>query len=517
MIKFFILGVLIILIILFAFMNFHQNHMNVENFLNDAPDIPKQIFQTHKSNNYILNDKKLNNARNSWTKHTNYKYNFYDDKKQDEFMKTHFNDIYDVYSNLPIPVMKSDLWRYCVVYHYGGIYTDADTICLSSPDDLIKSAYLVCSPESDENLLCQWTFSAPKESPVLKSIIDLSVHRLRNEQDKYKTNKNYVHYFTGPQVFTNGIDNWLNKNNVPIPKKELGLKLDYKSFDKPIYVHECNHFHGHIVKHLFTGGGGWKKQARKYYLSQGKSTESFQNKQNKKNKEEVYVPNIIYMCCKDKKTIPDKVKRNWYDLNPYYKIQLYDDKECHDYLVNEFGKEYGDFYNEIPFGPIKADLWRLCILYKNGGVYSDIDIHPLESIDTIIGDDNVSFCSVLSTFKNNIFQAFIYTTEGNPILKKCIDYMFEKRNLIQNTKNIGSPRGGFYWKISGTHDMFRALKEKLKVNRIESKIYKTDDQIIKILDEYTPGKTTKDCKVRFNGQDLLKSRYSDYKMYDHSF
>lgn len=241
--------------------------------------------------------------------------------------------------------------------------------------------------------------------------------------------------------------------------------------------------------------------------------ENFENRNNSSN----MIPKVIYMCCKDKKNIPTKVKQNWHDLNPNYKIELYDDKECHDYLLKEFGKEYGDFYNEIPFGPIKADLWRLCILYKNGGVYSDIDIHPLQSIDNIIANDSVTFCSVLSTFKNNIFQAFIYTTKGNTILKKCIDYMFEKRKLIQNTKNIGNPRGGFYWKISGTHDMYRTLKEELNVNNIESKIYKTSKQTIKILDEYTPGKTTKDCKVRFNGTDLLKSRYSDYKMYEHSF
>ena len=155
-----------------------------------------------------------------------------------------------------------------------------------------------------------------------------------------------------------------------------------------------------------------EKEAKKYHLSQkNKSNESFQNKTDSQ-----IIPKT-YMCCKDKKKIPTKVKQNWFDLNPNYAIELYDDKECHDYLLKEFGKEYGDFYNEIPFGPSKADLWRLCILYKNGGVYSDIDIHPLKSIDNIIANDSVTFCSVLSTFKNNIFQAFIYTTKGNIILK----------------------------------------------------------------------------------------------------
>jgi mannosyltransferase OCH1-like enzyme len=506
--RLFILCILIILILILGFLIFLNG--NIEDFSNNV-SIPKRIFQTHKSNEYILNNPKLKKARESWTKHSDFEYNFYDDNKQDEFMKTNFSDIYDVYSELPLPVMKGDLWRYCVIYHYGGIYTDADTICLSTPNDLIKDGYLVLAPELTHNLFCQWTFAAPPKSPVLKNVIDNSVERLRENKDKYKENEHFVHYYTGPSVFSDGINTWMNENKYNVSREFS--KEEYKNMKRPIYVYDGSHFHKNMIRHLFTGGSGWKKEAKEYYLSQkNESNESFQNKY-----ESQTIPKVIYMCCKDKKNIPTKVKQNWYDLNPNYKIELYDDKECHDYLVKEFGKEYGGFYNEIPFGPIKADLWRLCILYKNGGVYSDIDIHPLQSIDNIIANDSVTFCSVLSTFKNNIFQAFIYTTKGNTILKKCIDYMFEKRKLIQNTKNIGNPRGGFYWKISGTHDMYRTLKEELNVNNIESKIYKTSKQTIKILDEYTPGKTTKDCKVRFNGTDLLKSRYSDYKMYEHSF
>ena len=36
---------------------------------------------------------------------------------------------------LPIAVMKADLWRYCVIYKYGGIYADADTVCKINPKE----------------------------------------------------------------------------------------------------------------------------------------------------------------------------------------------------------------------------------------------------------------------------------------------------------------------------------------------------------------------------------------------
>lgn len=43
-------------------------------------------------------------------------------------------------------------------------------------------------------------------------------------------------------------------------------------------------------------------------------------------------------------------------------------------------KSFFNLYNQIKVGAIKADFWRVCILYKYGGVYSDIDIKPVSSI-----------------------------------------------------------------------------------------------------------------------------------------
>ena len=44
-----------------------------------------------------------------------------------------FPEIKDAYDSLPIRVMKADLWRYCILYKYGGIYADSDTVLLKYP------------------------------------------------------------------------------------------------------------------------------------------------------------------------------------------------------------------------------------------------------------------------------------------------------------------------------------------------------------------------------------------------
>lgn len=175
--------------------------------------IEKNMFKTHKSLNYILENKYLKNADNSWRKWENdgFKYYFYDDNMCNKFMDEYFPEIKDAYDKLPLAVMKADLWRYCIIYKYGGIYHDADTELKVNPLFLTNydNKYLIVVPENDVHF-CQWVFAAPANSPVLKSIIDLSVKRIRDCKDY--NYEHIVHHLTGPGVFTEGILNYLNDN-----------------------------------------------------------------------------------------------------------------------------------------------------------------------------------------------------------------------------------------------------------------------------------------------------------------
>ena len=241
--------------------NLSQPNANAHNKELPKITIPKKIFQTHKSIEFIRNSPKLRNAMDSWRRHSkDFEYYFYTDEVCDKFMKENFEgDVYEAYTKLPLKVMKADLWRYCIIYKYGGIYADADTICYINPNILLKNAQIVCAPESDENYLCQWTFAAPPESPVLKSIIDLSVKRiLANTSFK---DKNIVHFLTGPQVFTDGIEKYLLENSI----KLFRAKTDYIKYSNKIsqiFAFEKNIFHKRMIKHLFAGfdNNGWKRQ-----------------------------------------------------------------------------------------------------------------------------------------------------------------------------------------------------------------------------------------------------------------
>ena len=219
--------------------------------------IPRQIFQTHKSVSYLLSKPKLAKSVASWRKHSpRFRYYFFTDAMCDAFMKEHYyGTIYDAYLKLPMAVMKADLWRYCVIYKYGGIYADVDTVCEQRPELLIKDGAQLClAPEPDCPYFCQWVFAAPPGSPIMKAIIDLSVKRI-HDQAEFK-GQDLIHYLTGPALFTDAIDQYLTSVKLPVFKNKQTCRSN-----GVIAVYNPKIFHNHVVKHLYAGSDtdGWKE------------------------------------------------------------------------------------------------------------------------------------------------------------------------------------------------------------------------------------------------------------------
>ena len=106
-----------------------------------------------------------------------------------------------------------------------------------------------------------------------------------------------------------------------------------------------------------------------------------------------------------KKPIPKIVYKRWKKYNPLYNIELSLDDECVLFLERYINQFVASLFNYIPRGMYKADLWRLCKLYINGGVYADVDLIPYLNIDNLNKD--ITFYSCLTPKTNSIFQAFM--------------------------------------------------------------------------------------------------------------
>jgi mannosyltransferase OCH1-like enzyme len=250
-----------------------SEEQTVSNEINEElhkSNIPKRIFQTHKSIQYIQSKPKLQQAMNSWRRFVpEFGYHFYTDEMCDDFMKNEMveefgEEIYEAYNRLPIAVMKADLWRYCIIYKYGGIYADADSICLCDPNMFtLYETQLVCAPENDSVHLCQWTFAAPPNSPLLKSIIDLAVKRILTIPEI--RGEHVIHYLTGPGVFTDGIEKYLNENEM----QTFNDKKQYYRYKNPTMIcFMAERFHQTMIHHLFAGRDqdGWTHERYQHLM-----------------------------------------------------------------------------------------------------------------------------------------------------------------------------------------------------------------------------------------------------------
>lgn len=99
--------------------------------------IPQKIFQTWENKDISHRFQKI---IDTWREHNpNYEYYFHDSNDREEFIKNNFHSsIYQAYCKILPGAYKADLWRYCILYTYGGVYIDIDTLCLGSLDNFIK-------------------------------------------------------------------------------------------------------------------------------------------------------------------------------------------------------------------------------------------------------------------------------------------------------------------------------------------------------------------------------------------
>lgn len=189
--------------------------------------IPKIIWQTYKDPLESL-PKYMKDAIETWKNlNPEYEYKYMDDSQAAEFVKKFYGqDMYDLFMSFPVGVMRGDLWRYLIIYAYGGVYADLDTLCKQPIESWLKPEYdMIVCPEHDLHF-CQWAFAASKNNSIIKSVIDLVVER--NKKPNYNI-PHFIHYYTGPGVWTSGI------------LKELGLEENNHKCDEQSTDGRCRH------------------------------------------------------------------------------------------------------------------------------------------------------------------------------------------------------------------------------------------------------------------------------------
>jgi mannosyltransferase OCH1-like enzyme len=154
------------------------------------------------------------------------------------------------------------------------------------------------------------------------------------------------------------------------------------------------------------------------------------------------IPKIVHKIFLSSGEIPiienniQNAMNTWKTLNPGYSFKLWYLEDCRKYLKNNFSdKHLETFDNIIPYA-YKADFMRYCILYHEGGWYSDWQQVLLVPLDNFKDFNWVSCWDTTGEENTNngcMQNGFFGSCKGSPILKECISKVIEN----YTTKNYG--------------------------------------------------------------------------------
>lgn len=209
--------------------------------------IPKIIWQTYKDPFSQL-PQYAKDAAQTWKDlNPEYKYIYMDDQECRAFILHEFGeDWVAIFDSCPIGVMRSDIWRYLILYVYGGVYADLDTLCLKPIKDWVSENHSATICEDDvSNTYNQLTFASEPNNIIFKTVIDLI--KVRFENPDY-TNSRFVDYLTGIEVWTDAIK---------LLNSDILQNILIYSENNNIYMNnnEAIYFNG-AVKHL-TASFNW--------------------------------------------------------------------------------------------------------------------------------------------------------------------------------------------------------------------------------------------------------------------
>lgn len=143
------------------------------------------------------------------------------------------------------------------------------------------------------------------------------------------------------------------------------------------------------------------------------------------------IPKVIYKTAPSYHGTIKKINNDIERQNPGWKVKFYNDKDCLNFLKNDFQNDKPIFkknviigYNKLIPGAYKADLWRLCILYEYGGVYIDASSEILEPIESFL-DINKDFSIVKGGKDFTLQTAFMSSVKNHSFLKEYISQILK--------------------------------------------------------------------------------------------
>jgi len=151
--------------------------------------------------------------------------------------------------------------------------------------------------------------------------------------------------------------------------------------------------------------------------------------------EETFIPKIIMQTYYDFNLVPVKVATQFEEMAQGFKRVLYDDAAAGAFIRRHFSEDLARVFEGFSKGAFKADLFRYCYLYVEGGIYIDIKTELVAPVQRIYDSLRNNMTSMATCLTGQtllaphtwvwpcVYQGVIFARPKHPIFLECIAYM----------------------------------------------------------------------------------------------
>lgn len=141
-----------------------------------------------------------------------------------------------------------------------------------------------------------------------------------------------------------------------------------------------------------------------------------------------FIPKIIFQTHEKIDLLQPYYIEHIKKTNPDWEYIFHDNNDRRKFVLENYGKKFLEKLDSFRRGCHKADLWRLCVLYKYGGCYMDADIYPLINFDNIVKSSknkdfiiSHTYINVFGNYyKERVANGLIIVKRGNEDIKRCL-------------------------------------------------------------------------------------------------
>lgn len=230
-------------------------------------------------------------------------------------------------------------------------------------------------------------------------------------------------------------------------------------------------------------------------------------------KDKQKIPRVIVQT-NERDDIPVGMAENIADFlqkNPEYDYIYFDDLRARSFIQTNYSPRVLKAYDTLVPGAYKADLFRYCYLFKNGGVYVDTGMMAVGTLSQLLKPDDV-FVSPEDNGQGGVYNAFMASLPGSPIVGKAIE--LSVKNIEDERYFYGYVHAGL--RITGPLLLSVAFEEAMtklrgrKIKVVAGKDYGGGVRLLKFYSNNIDGCSSGEIFLQGSEDPILFTKYPAY-------